>query len=65
MPEQIQHALNDIRNRLSRMERREYDGQVLRRLTAIERLISGGDMHIAPRHTRRRPLGIERAPRAP
>jgi hypothetical protein len=30
---------------------------ILRRLTALERLMRGGDLHTPPRSTRRRPLG--------
>ena len=33
---------------------------ILRRLTELERVILGGDMHVPARHTRRRPLGVGR-----
>jgi hypothetical protein len=59
LPEEIGCLLEDICLRLARIERRDLDGLLLRRLTEIERLVRAGDLHIPPRHTRARPLGAE------
>jgi len=42
-----------------RREAVEHVPMILRRLTELERVICGGDMHVPVRHTRRRPLGVD------
>jgi hypothetical protein len=42
-----------------RREAVEHVPMILRRLTELERVIGGGDMHVPTRHTRRRPLGVD------
>jgi hypothetical protein len=42
-----------------RREAVEHVPMILRRLTELERMIRGGDMHVPARHTRRRPLGVD------
>jgi hypothetical protein len=45
--------------RLHEQRRNEHESvqPILRRLTEIDRLIRGGDLHMPPKATRRRPLG--------
>jgi len=52
------HAVQrDIETKLAEIERREYWPLLLKRLTAIERRLGMNELHIRPRHSRRRPLG--------
>jgi hypothetical protein len=53
----LQQIRRDIETKLAEIERREYWPLPLKRLTAIERRLGMTDLHIPPRHTRRRPLG--------
>jgi len=61
---EIRQALTVQDARLAHLikERRdaaEHVPMILRRLTELERVVRGGDMHVPARHTRRRPLGVD------
>jgi hypothetical protein len=53
----IERALSLQNARLAQATRIEHGDRILRRLTELERLVRGGDLHVPPRQSRRRPLG--------
>jgi hypothetical protein len=58
IPAEVTRILEDIRQRLARLERGEHGPLILNRITEIERHLNMREPPTPPRHSRRRPLGI-------
>jgi hypothetical protein len=59
LQEALRTIQRDIEAKLAASERREYGPLLLKRLTAIERLLGMNELHRPARHSRRHPLGRE------
>jgi len=58
IPAEVTRSLEDIRQRLARLERGEHGPLILNRITEIERHLGIRERPTLPRHSRARPLGI-------